>query len=188
MISGCPCRSKASFKRLNAEVSVHRVRQPPAQHFSRGPVHDRDQIQEPTPHRDERDVRAPDLVRARDCHVSQQIRIDRVLRVRTARVRAAIDRLQAHHRHQAAHPVTTDDDLVPAQVRGDLAAAKEWVGRKDLVDRLHQLQRLRADPNRRVVERRPAQLQQLALATNAEVGMVAADKGLLLSGAHLLNP
>ena len=89
-----------------------------------------------------------------------------------------------HLRQQAAH----DDDIVPAQVGRNLAAAEDRIGGEDLVDRLHQIQRLGADPAPRVVKRRPAQLQQPALAIDAEIAMDAADERLLLGGAHLLSP
>ena len=45
----------------HAEADVHRVGQPPRQHFPRRPVHDRHQVQETAPHRDVGDVGAPDI-------------------------------------------------------------------------------------------------------------------------------
>src|SRR3954462_352685 len=50
-------------QRLNAEVRVHRIRDPPSQHLPRGPVHHRNQIEKAAPHRYIRYVRTPDPVR-----------------------------------------------------------------------------------------------------------------------------
>src|SRR4051812_49973226 len=42
---------------LNAEPHIHRVRYTPGQHLTRPPVHDRDKIQKPAPHRDRKSTR-----------------------------------------------------------------------------------------------------------------------------------
>src|SRR4051794_33520913 len=44
------------LQRLNAEVSVHRVRDPPGQHLARGPVHHRNQIQKAVLHQYVREI------------------------------------------------------------------------------------------------------------------------------------
>ena len=54
------------LQRRNAEVGVHRVRQPPGEDLAAGPVHDRHQVQEAAPHRDVGHIRTPDLVRLLD--------------------------------------------------------------------------------------------------------------------------
>jgi hypothetical protein len=71
--------------------------------------------------------REEDLGRAVDLHLPQQIRIDRVLRMRLAGPRTLVDRLQPHLGHQPAHPMTACDDIVPAQIGRDLTAAEERV-------------------------------------------------------------
>src|ERR1700761_592019 len=73
------------LQRLNAEVSVHRVRDTPRQHLARGPVHHRHQIQKTAPHWYIRDVSTPDLVRTLNHQLPQQIRIDLVRGVRNRR-------------------------------------------------------------------------------------------------------
>src|SRR6476659_10439114 len=68
------------LQRLNAEIRIHRVRDPPRQHLARGPIHYRNQIQKAAPYRYIRDVRTPDLVWPVNHHLPQQIRIDLVVR------------------------------------------------------------------------------------------------------------
>ena len=82
------------IQRIYAEVRMHRVRQPPTQDLARGPIHDRDQIQEPVLHRHEGDIGAPDLVGAVYRHLSQQVWEDRMLRMRLAGSGAFVDCLQ----------------------------------------------------------------------------------------------
>ena len=53
---------------LNAKVCVHRVRQPPAQNLARGPIHDRDKVQEAVLRRHKSDICSRDLVGAVDLH------------------------------------------------------------------------------------------------------------------------
>src|SRR3954471_24444025 len=62
------------LQRLNAEVRVHRIRDPPRQHLPRDPVHHRNQVEEAAPHRYIRDVSTPDLVRTLNHQLPQQIR------------------------------------------------------------------------------------------------------------------
>ena len=59
-----------------AKVGEHRVAQPPTQNLARGTIHDCDQIQEPVLDRHEGNVGAPNLVRAVDLRLPQQIRKD----------------------------------------------------------------------------------------------------------------
>lgn len=83
---------------LDAERPVHHVRQPPGEHLSARPVHDRDQIKEAPPHWQVGDVRTLDLVQPRDLQIAQQVRIDAMLRVRIARPSALIDWRKPHRR------------------------------------------------------------------------------------------
>ncbi len=71
----------------DAEIGIEGVRQPPTEHPAAEPVHDGHEVEEAPPHRDVGDVGAPDLVRPRYLHPLEQIRIDPVLRVRSAGVR-----------------------------------------------------------------------------------------------------
>jgi hypothetical protein len=58
------------------------------------------------PHRDIGYVAAPDLVWPRDWQRSQQVGVDRVLRVIFTGVGTFLDSLQPHDAHQATHAVT----------------------------------------------------------------------------------
>src|SRR5215210_2864116 len=96
------------LQRLDAEPHIHRVRYTPRQHLARPPVHDRDKIQKPASHRNVGEIRAPDLVRPVDRQVSEQIRVDPMLRMRDRRAWPLVDRYKAHYRHQSAHALAVD--------------------------------------------------------------------------------
>ncbi len=83
--------------------------------------------------------------------------------VRGRQPRLDVKRLDAHPAHQAAHPVASHVIAFGPELVPDLAAAVEREGQMDLVDPAHQLQILRAQRNRLVVETRPAQIQKSAL-------------------------
>ena len=78
------------------------------------PVHDSNQVQEATLNRDVGDVGAPDVIGSRDLHVSQQIRINPVFRVRVTGSWCLIDRLQPHQSHQTPDTVATDMNILAA--------------------------------------------------------------------------
>ena len=160
-------RLKRRFQRLDAKAGVHRVRQPPRQHVTAGPVHDRDQVQETRRHRNVGDVGAPNLVRAVDRQVPKQIRVDAVTRLRAARARLAVDRFQPHQPHQPADPAPPHSHALALQVAPHLPAAVERVLQRQFVHPPHQGQVLRALSPRRVVHRRAADAQQRALAPDA---------------------
>ena len=117
-ISGGPCFAKASFKastqksasfdhcpRTNGGQGLI-VRQPPRQDLAAVPIHDRHQIEEPTAHRNVGNVRAPDLVRAINHHVAQQVWPDLMLWMLLAGIWLLVDRNQTHKPHQPTHTVT----------------------------------------------------------------------------------
>lgn len=72
------------FQRLDTEVCAHADRYPVGQHLARGPVDDGDQIDKAPVHRNVGDVGRPAVVGAIDREASEQVRIDRVRRVRRA--------------------------------------------------------------------------------------------------------
>ena len=146
-------RLQRRLQRLDAEAAVHRVRQPPRQHLSAGPVHDRDQVQKAGRHRDVRDVRAPHLVQTVDLQFAQQVRVDVVIRLRVARARLAVDRLQAHQAHQALDSTAPRRHALAPQVARHLPTAVERVLERQGVHPPQQRQVLRALSPRRVVHR-----------------------------------
>ncbi len=107
-------------QRLDAEVGVHRVTEPPTQDLARLQIHDADKIEEAASHRYEYDVSAPDLVGSVDLHLPQQVRIIWMLRIRLTGFWALGDHLQAHRRHYPSDAKPPDNRSFPAQVRSDL--------------------------------------------------------------------
>jgi len=85
-ISGCPF-PQGVFKRIEAERSVHRVRQAPRQDVAAAPVGHRDQVEEAACHWDISNVGGPHLVRPIDRQAVQQVGIDPVLCRRPAGLR-----------------------------------------------------------------------------------------------------
>ena len=99
------------------KADIHRVRQPPGQHFPSCPVHDRHQVQEASPHRDVAHVSASDLIRLLDRQMPQQTRIDPVPRGRIANARPLADRRQPRLDHQPQYPVARRSGLELATIR-----------------------------------------------------------------------
>ena len=97
------------LQRLNSEIRLHRVGQPPSQNPPGGPVHDGDEREEALAHRDIGDVGAPDLVRPVDDWILQQIRPDLVLRVGDGRSELLINRPQPYLLHQTPNLLAPDD-------------------------------------------------------------------------------
>jgi len=97
--AGPAVASNRLLHRRNTEVSIHRVGEPPSENLAARPVHNGDEVEEAALHRNVGHIRTPHLVRLIDGQVAQQIRIDLVLRVRLAGLRALIDRRQARLGH-----------------------------------------------------------------------------------------
>jgi hypothetical protein len=192
MISGFPYLAMASFRASTQKLASSVLERDlvrhwsedngraPGQDFAGCPIHECDQIEEAVPHRDIGYVAAPDMVGALDWQLSQQIGIDRVLRVLLAGVGAFVDGLQAHDAHQAAHTVATRVEPSSRQIGSDLAAAKEGILREDTVDLVYQLQRASINAHGRVIQRRPTDFQKLALAGQAQGRVILADQSLAL--------
>lgn len=109
------------FQSVNAKICVHAVRQPPAQHFAAVPIHDGDKVQEPAPHRNIGNIGAPNLVRAVDHHVAQQVWPNLVLWMLLAGAWFLVDRNQTHQAHQSPYTVPTTSMPVPLHVARHLA-------------------------------------------------------------------
>jgi len=62
-----------------------------------------------------------------------------------------LDRLQPHDAHQAAHAMSPCREPGLGKIRRNLAAAKERVRRKNLIDLVHQIDRRRIKANRLVI-------------------------------------
>ena len=99
-----------------------------------------------------------------------------------------VDRFQTHEAHQPADAVAADRNAVAAQLSHHLPAAVKGIAQEQLVDSAHQRQILRALPVRRVVERRPADRENLALPAQAQARAGGRDHRLAILPAHRLSP
>ena len=133
------------------------------------PVHDRHQIHKPTGHGNVRDIGRPHLIGMIDGQVPEQIGVNPVLRMGTAGVRLGVDRLDAHQSHQPLDAFAVDRAALSAKMPRHRAAAVDRCFQVLLVDQAHEFQILGANRARRIVERGPAQPQQLALAGDARL-------------------
>jgi hypothetical protein len=170
------------------EAGMHGVGKTPRQHFACRPIHNRNQIEEPTPDRNVGDVRTPDLIGTVNHHALQQVRINPMRWMGLAGFGPFIYGFQAHQSHQPSNTVSPYNNSVSAQICPYLTTAEERVFGEGAINRLHDRQRFFVDANRRVVEGRTAQLQHLALPNNAKVRLISDDHCLLLGGAHRLSP
>ena len=128
------------------------------------------------------------MIGPRDWQLSQQVWPDLVLRMLLAGVGPFIDRLQPHDAHQAAHAVPSRREPGLGKIRRNLAAAKERVLRKDPINLVHQINRGLIKANGRVVDRRPADLEQLALARQAQICIFFADHIAAFDWGSSLQP
>lgn len=99
-----------------------------------------------------------------------------------------VDGLESHQTHQSAYTVATGMKTISRQVGRDLAAAEERMLREHAVDLVHQFQRLSIHTNRHVMQRRPADLEQLALLCQAQVGVIPVDYRFVFTRAHRFSP
>ena len=109
-------------------------------------------------------------------------------RVGIACSRRLIDRLQPHEAHQAPHPVAAHRNTIPPQLADHLTAAVKRMLHEQLIDAPHQRQVIGALTLGRVIERRPADRQNLALSAQAQAGVIARNHCLALPPAHRLSP
>jgi hypothetical protein len=139
----------------DTELRMHRVREFPSQDLSAMPVHHCDEIQEPSAPWKVRDIHRPDLVRSVDDQVPQQIRIDRMCRMRLTGVFLAVNRLDPHQSHQAPYPSSSDTDVatLPQQISKHPSARKGIIEMQS-VDQRHPSDIGVRRPLRAVVSRR----------------------------------
>ena len=93
---------------LDAEPAIHGVRQSPCEDATCRPVHDCNEIQEPTLNRYAGYVRTPDLIGPVDHHVLRQIWINPVSRMGITGSWGLIDCFQSHQTHLSAYPVAAN--------------------------------------------------------------------------------
>lgn len=96
------------FQRIDAGIGRQAVRQAPSQHPAGGPIKHRAQIDETPAHWDVGRIHGPDLIRAVDAEIAQQIRIDAVRLVAPTGVGLAIDGLDVELPHQRSDMLSTN--------------------------------------------------------------------------------
>lgn len=148
---------------FDAEVRFQRVRDARGQYLAGAPVHDGDQVEKASAHRQVRDVGAPDLVGPIDPQATQQIGVGLVPLCRFARVRLLIDRHQAHEPLQSTDVLLVGRMALVLQVPSHLPDTIERGFQELPIDQLHQRQVHLGLALRRVVERRLRDRQQAAL-------------------------
>ena len=103
-------------ERLDTEVGLHGIGNPPGEHLAAVPVHDRYQVHETPVHGDVRYIGRPYLVRPVNCQAPQQVRVDLVLRMRPAGLGLWVNGLQTHKPHQTLNTLPIDFIAQPAQM------------------------------------------------------------------------
>ncbi len=156
------------FQSLDAEVGRHADRHAVRQHLAGGPVENRDQIDETPLHRDVGQLGGPDLVRSVDRQALQQVRIDRVFRMRCAGVALAVDRCDLHLAHQRAGMLAADLDSFAVEHVAQHPGAGERKLQVQFVDPAHHGQVGRRYRLRQVIDVRARDVHQLGLATNRQ--------------------
>ena len=163
---------------LDAEVRIQRGAQRPAQHIAAVPVDHRHQVHKPPRQPDVSDVGAPHLVAAVNGQPAQQIGVDRVFRVRPARVGLLVHRLQPHRPQQPPDPLGVDGMPQAPQVSRHPQHAIAGRPRVLLVQQAHQGKVFIAFSRRSVVQAGPVQAQQRALLPEAECPVHRIDQRL----------
>jgi len=114
--------------------------------------------------------------------------INAVLWVLLAGVRPIVEGLQSYDVLQATQAMPSGREPGPGEIRRDLAAAKDRVFRKYPVNLMHQRKCLGIHHNRRVIDRRTADLEQLTLARQAQFYIIFTDHLAAFRRAHRFSP
>src|SRR5665811_697437 len=144
--------SQGFFERLDAEGGVEGVGESPAEHAPAGPVHDRRKTAEAPRHGQVGDVRAPDLPGVGDVHPPQQVRVDRVVRMRLGEPALGIERLYPHLAHEGGHVPSAHVKAAVKQLSPYPSDVVEWELQVDLVHGGHQGQITLSGSDRLVVD------------------------------------
>ncbi len=163
------------FEGLDAEVGIHGVRQPPGQHAPARPVHDGHEVEKAPPHRDVRDVCAPDLVRPVDHEAAQQIGPLAVLGMGHRGARPLVNRREPYLRHQTTDPLAPDGVALPPEMARHLPAPVPRRLEELRIDQPHQREVQRSLALSRPVPCRPADPDQRALPDHRQRRMPRLD-------------
>ena len=182
----CAIAGQGLLDRLAAKVRGQRIGEPPRQHPATRPVQDGEQLHEAARHRDVGDIGRPDMVRAGDLRVAQEIGIHCVGRMPLASAGLAIHGLNAHAPHQGGHvPPPTHIASVPQEIAQHSGAGKRIL-QMPCVDLAHQHQIRGRHRRGLVVGRRARQPEDLTLSNDGQ-GMGSGDHRFALSHPALLS-
>ena len=163
---------------MQAEIGVQRVGQLPRHHIARKPVKNGYKIHKSLLHTDIRDVTRKHLQGVVNRQSPQKIGIDLVFLSRLAGLRRRANGPQAHLLHQPFHPLVVDGISPPLQIDRHFWATVEGVTGVFFIDLTHQRQIQRGFSGRCIIEGTSMQVDQVALPTNAQLGMVDFDHRL----------
>jgi hypothetical protein len=98
-----------------------------------------------------------------DLKAAEKVGILHMPRMCQRKSRLDIQRLDAQPAHQTANPVTTHIIALCPQLVANLTASIKRILQMDFVDLVHKFQVFRAQRYRSIVEKRSAQIQEIAL-------------------------
>ena len=150
---GLAIAGKGFFQCLDAKRRTHADRYAPGEYPPARPVHDGCQIDKPAGHRHVGDVHRPNVIRALDRQVPQQVRVDRVRRMPPAGVGLLVHRHDVHCAHQRRDVLATNEVAFAFEQVAHHTAAGEGVLEVQLIDTAHQGQILARCGPRKVVDR-----------------------------------
>lgn len=136
------------------------------------PIHDGVQVHPAVLHTDIRDVHRPHLIRLGNQQLPEQIRIDPVLKIALAQVRAGIDGHEAHFPHVTPYGVRVN--LIPFPVHNgrNLPVAQERVLRVKLINPVLEANFLRGGRDRLVIQAGAIQAEQVGLDADRVLGAI----------------
>lgn len=108
---------------MYAEIRLQGIGKPPGQDSTTVPVHDNAKIHKSPGHRDIGDVAGPHLIDMIDRKVSEQIRVNSVLRIGPAGVGFWVNRFDAHQPHKPLDPLAVDLTALSSEMPRHRSAA-----------------------------------------------------------------
>lgn len=116
------------------KVDVQRIIQLPTDHVAREPIEHSDKVEPALLEAHVCDVNAPNVIGVSRRDLTQEIRVDPMLLIALAQVRARADPSDPHLAHVSLHRFAIDGSPVAAQLGGDTPRAIEGASGIDLVN------------------------------------------------------
>lgn len=157
------------FQSFEARLRLQCDREPPGQHLSAEPVHDRCQVDEPARHGDIGDVHGPDMVGPGHSELAQKVWVDLVAGRRFRGVRLPIQGFDAHLLHQRGDMEPTGGETLLPQQALHHPAAREGKLHVQFVDPAHQSQIVLSDRAGLIIQAAPADPEEIGLPREAQL-------------------